>query len=587
MRKTKIVCTLGFVSDTEEIIEQLIKAGMNVARFNFSHSSQQDHKAKFDIVAKLREKLQIPVATLLDTKGPEIRLGEFEGGRIELAEGDSFTLTTEQVMGTQERASVSFAGLPQDVAAGSTILIDDGLIELNVIRVDGTEIVCSVINGGPVSNRKGVNVPGVHLNMPYISEQDKSDIAFGIRTGFDFIAASFVRSAEDILAVRSILHDCGSDDTRIIAKIENAEGVRNIDSILRVSDGIMVARGDLGVEIPFAEVPALQKLLIQKAYIAGKIVITATQMLDSMMKNPRPTRAEATDVANAIYDGTSAIMLSGETAAGLYPVKAVETMAIIADQTEKDINYRARFQTRTAPIETGDVTDAISHATCTTAYDLNAAAIVTVTVSGQTARMISRFRPGIPIIGGTYSPKTYNQLALSWGVAPLMVQKETDVDELFSRAVETACQKDLLRSGDVVVVTTGVPLGVSGTTNLIKVHVAGDVLASGKSVNRLAACGSLRVAHSEKEALNNFRSGEILVIQKTTNALLSLLKMASGIITEEDGMNSHAAVVGLTLDIPVIVGAYNATNVLKSGTIVTLDAERGTVSTATTQSAAK
>ena len=578
MRKTKIVCTLGLTSQTPDVIEQLMDAGMDVARFNFSHGTHESHKKVFDIVRELSAKKEIPIATVLDTKGPEVRLGDFENGKVTLKNGDGFILTTETVLGDSSRVSISFAGLPDDITGGATLLIDDGLIELKVLRVEGSEIFCEVVNGGEVSNRKGLNVPGVALSQAYIGPQDLSDIIFGVETGFDFIAASFVRSANDIVEIRQILHDHQSDETRIIAKIENAEGVANIDEILRVSDGIMIARGDMGVEIAFEELPSLQKILIQKAYNAGKMVITATQMLESMVHKPRPTRAETTDVANAIYDGTSATMLSGETANGLHPVKAVETMARIAERTELDINYRKRFLNTEYSQEKENVTNAICHATCTSAYDLGAAAIITVTLSGDTARRISKYRPDIPILSCTTSEKTYRQMALSWGVIPLMMKEESDLDELFTQAVNSARKKELINDGDLVVITTGIPLGISGTTNLLKIHIAGDVLVSGAGVNSLSACGNVCVARSEEEAVSKFKHNDILVISKTSNNILSLLKNAAGIVTEEDGLGSHAAIVGLALDIPVIVGARNATNILKSGTIVTLDAERGVVS---------
>lgn len=577
MRKTKIVCTLGIASQTPDIIEAMMRAGMNVARFNFSHGTHESHKKMFDIVRARSEALGVPVATLLDTKGPEVRLGEFEDGRAVLEPDAAFVLTTQTVTGNRQRASVTYADLPRDVKAGTRILLDDGLIELEVQSVEDTEIACRVVNGGEISNRKGVNVPGVRLSMPYISEKDEADVVFGLETGFDFIAASFVRAAEDILALRAILHRRGADGVRIIAKIENAEGFANLDEILRVSDGVMVARGDMGVEIPFEELPRIQKIMIRKAYNAGKIVITATQMLESMVQNPRPTRAEVSDVANAIYDGTSAIMLSGETAAGKYPVKAVETMALIAEQTENNIDYKKRFRERSDSLDGENVTNAISHATCTTAYDLGAAAVIAVTISGQTARMISKFRPDIPIIGATTSVRTWRQLSLSWGVVPMMIEEETDLDDLFSAASDAAERLGIVRPGEVVVVTTGVPLGISGTTNLLKVHVAGDVLVSGRGVGKLSARGNLCVAKDEDEALGRFQQGDILVVKSTSNNLLALMKQAAGVITEEDGMNSHAAVVGLALDIPVIVGAKDATNLLKSGTIVTLDAESGSV----------
>lgn len=576
MRKTKIVCTLGFVSETAEIIEQLMLEGMNVARFNFSHGTQEEHKKKLDLVIQLREKHKIPVATLLDTRGPEVRLGTFEQGRVTLETGAAFTLTTRQVEGNESIASVTFAGLSEDLKSGDIVLLDDGLLELEVERVEGSDIHCRVINGGPISNRKGVNLPGVHLSMPYVSGQDRDDLIFGAKNSFDFVAASFARTADDIQEIRSILHEQGADDIRIIAKIENAEGVHNIDDILRVSDGIMVARGDLGVEIPFEDVPSLQKMLIRKAYSAGKMVITATQMLESMMTNPRPTRAEATDVANAIYDGTSAIMLSGETAAGQYPVKAVKTMALIAQRAEEDIDYRKRFQSRQVQ-SSGDVTDAISHATCTTAYDLGAAAVIAVTISGHTARMISKFRLDIPILGCTTNPRTYYQLALSWGVIPVMLRQQNKLDELFSHAVGKACELGLVSNGELVVITTGVPLGISGTTNLLKVHIAGDVLVTGQGIGDGCVSANLCVASGDEDALRRFKRGDILVIKSTSNHLMSLLKNAAGIITEEGGADSHAAVAGLALDIPVLVGAAGATKILRSGTAVTIDAHQGVV----------
>ncbi|WRS26906.1 pyruvate kinase [Oscillospiraceae bacterium MB08-C2-2] len=578
MRKTKIVCTLGLASQTPEIMEQLILAGMDVARFNFSHGTHESHKAMLDTLSAAREKLGRPVAALLDTRGPEVRLGLFKGGKATLEDGGEFTLTSEEVEGDSSISTITYKRLSYDVHQGDTILLDDGLIELTVLSAGDGDIHCRVVNGGEISNRKGVNLPGVNLSMPYISEADRADIIAGLKMGFDFIAASFVRSAEDIVEIRHILQEQNCSDVKIIAKIENAEGVRNIDDILRISDGIMVARGDMGVEIPFEEVPSIQKILIKKCYNAGKMVITATQMLDSMIKNPRPTRAEATDVANAIYDGTSAIMLSGETAAGLYPVQAVKTMARIAERTERDIDYERRFYNREGSrLENANVTNAIGHATCTTAYDLGATAIITVTISGQAARMISKYRPDIPILGCTLSEKTWRQLNLSWGVLPLLVEEKDDVNQLFSHTVDAARKAGVVQDGDVVVITTGVPLGISGTTNLLKVHVVGDVLVGGTGINHLSTSGTLCVAQSEEEAFRTFRPGDILVIGSSSNEMLPLLKNASAIVTEAEGINSHAAIVGMALDIPVIVGAHGATKILKSGTNVTVDAERGVV----------
>lgn len=580
MRKTKIVCTLGPASDSEERIAQLISAGMNVARFNFSHGTHESHRATFERICRLRDQMGVPVATLLDTKGPEIRLGLFKGGKARLDAGSRFTLCAGECEGDSSHASITFPGLAADIKAGGTILLNDGAIELRVAGVREGAIECDVVNGGVISDHKGVNVPGIHLSMPYVSERDRADIMFGAEMGFDFIAASFVRCADDILQIRQILERQGNEKIRIIAKIENAEGVGNIDDILRVSDGIMVARGDMGVEVPFEEVPILQKMLISKCYNTGKMVITATQMLESMMHNPRPTRAEAADVANAIYDGTSAIMLSGETAAGDYPIEAVSTMAQIAERTERDINYQKRFFARSGE-RVPDITNAISHATCTTAYDLGAAAIITVTWSGTTARMLSKFRPDIPIIACTHMPHTYHQLALSWGVTPLLADVKQSTDDLFAHAVERAQAAGFVRDGDIVVITAGVPLGINGTTNLLKVHVVGDILVSGQGVNGRCAFGRLCVARTDEEALASFNDGDILVVPQTSNELLPIMKKASGIVTERGGLNSHAAIVGMALDIPVIVFAENATSILKSSTVVEIDAAAGTVSNRT------
>ena len=576
MRKTKIVCTLGPSTDDEQVMRQLMFAGMDVARFNFSHASHAEHKERFDRLVRLRDELDLPVAALLDTKGPEIRLCKFKDGSAQLKKGQLFVLTTKPVEGTPECVSITYEGLANDVREGSVILIDDGLVEMSVTEVRPGEIVCRVHNDGVVSDNKGVNVPNADLSMPYISQKDRQDIIFAIENDFDFIAASFTRSAADILDIRKIFEEYHHNSIQIIAKIENMQGVQNIDEIIKVADGIMVARGDMGVEIPLEEVPVLQKLLIKKACNAGKVVITATQMLDSMMKNPRPTRAETTDVANAIYDGTSAIMLSGETAAGLYPVEAVETMAKIAVRAENDIDYIKRFKTRSG-VANPDVTNAISHATCTTAHDLNASAIITVTKSGKTARMISKYRPACPIIGCSMSKTVCRQLNLSWGIKPLLMEEKDTTDSLFDHAVDSAEKAGVVSQGELVVITAGVPLGISGTTNMMKVNVVGHILASGRGITAKSACASLCVCSGAEEARRLFKDGDILVVPRSTNELLPFLKKASGIVTEEDGINSHAAIVGLSLDIPVIVGAANATRILKSGAVVTIDATRGVV----------
>lgn len=467
MRKTKIICTIGPASESEEKLRELMIAGMNVARFNFSHGSHEEHKKKFDRVIKISNELGIPVATLLDTKGPEIRLKDIEGGKTELVAGQKFILTTEDILGNNEKVSITYKNLKNDISAGTTILIDDGLIEMVVDSIEETDIICTVVNGGPISNHKGVNVPGAVLSMPYISEVDRSDIMFGCDMGFDFIAASFVRCKEDILEVRKILDEHNSH-MKIIAKIENMQGIGNLEDILTVSDGIMVARGDMGVEIPMEEVPVVQKRMIKMAEAQGKHVVTATQMLDSMIKNPRPTRAEVADVANAIYDGTTAIMLSGESAAGLYPIEAVKTMSQIAERAEQDIDYNSRMKRR-EHIDSFDVTTAISHATCTTAMDLKAAAIITVTISGFTAGMISRYKPSCPIIACSVSPRICRQLSLSWGVTPIWIARESTAEDLFDEAVRAAEEAGYIKKGDKVVLTAGVPLGVSGRTNMLRV----------------------------------------------------------------------------------------------------------------------
>ena len=482
-RKTKIVCTLGPATDKEGVLKRLIEEGMNVARFNFSHGDHEEQLGRLQMLQKLRKELKRPVAALLDTKGPEIRLKDFTDGKVELKDGQTFTLTTDEIMGDATRVSITYKNLPEDVKPGDCILIDDGLIGMEVKEIKVTsgakadkdgkkpkDIICQVLNGGMISNRKGVNVPNVELSMPYISEKDYGDIVFAVEHDYDFIAASFVRTADDVLAIRKILAEKGGEDINIIAKIENMQGVQNIDDIIRVSDGIMVARGDMGVEIPLEDVPVIQKMIIKKVYDAGKKVITATQMLDSMMRNPRPTRAEVTDVANAVYDGTDAVMLSGETAAGDYPVEAVETMVRIALRTEADINYISRLRARNTN-EKPSITDAISHTACLMAGDLNATSIVTVTKSGRTARMISKYRPQSPIIGGCMSDKVCRQLNLSWGVIPLKDEEKQDADELFDHVLERSKEAGLIQEGDTVVLTAGVPLGIAGTTNLLKAHI--------------------------------------------------------------------------------------------------------------------
>ena len=474
MRKTKIVATLGPSTDNPDVLRAMLNAGMDVARFNFSHGSHEEHKGRVEMLRNLCNEMGLTVAMLADTQGPEIRLGKFKDGRVELSPGDVFTLTTDNITGDSARSSVTYPGLSSEVAPGNRILLDDGLIELVVESVYGADITTRVINGGELSDRKGLNVPGVKLSLPYISGKDRADLRFIVENGFDLVAASFVRSKEDIREIRDILHRVDSKNKiRIISKIESAEGVRNIEEIITASDGIMVARGDLGVEMAYEEIPILQKKMIRETYGQAKEVITATQMLESMIKNPRPTRAEVSDVANAIYDSTSAIMLSGETAMGKYPVEAINVMARVTKRVEANIDYRERFQLNIYQPEPS-ITNAISHATVTTAHTLGAAAILTVSLSGRTARNVAKFRPNCPIIACTPDPVAHRQLKLTWGITPLLTKTETDTNALFSHAVNAALEKGYVKNGDIVVITAGVPVGHSGTTNILKVHEVGD-----------------------------------------------------------------------------------------------------------------
>ena len=577
MKKTKIICTMGPNADNRETLKALVENGMDIARFNFSHGDHEEQKARFDLLKSVRDEMKKPIAILLDTKGPEIRTGLLEnGGKVVLKEGEEFILTSKEIKGNEKMVYQTYSQLAKDVKPGNTILIDDGLIGLEVKEIRGGDIVCTVRKGGELGQRKGINVPNVRVNLPGITKKDRDDIIFGIEQGIDFIAASFVRDAEAVKEIRAILKEHNAEHVDIIAKIENSEGIENIDKIVSAADGIMVARGDMGVEIPAYEVPHVQKMIVEKCNQKYKPVIIATQMLDSMIRNPRPTRAEVTDVANAIFDGTSAIMLSGETAAGMYPVEALKTMVRIACRAEQDIDYVKRFKTREYE-ELPDVTNAISHATCTTAHDLGATSIITVTKSGKTARMISKYRPSAPIIGCTTSSHVCRQLNLSWGVVPLLIKEESSTDTLFDHAVDAAEATGIINNGDLVVITAGVPLGVSGTTNMMKVHVVGHVLASGTGITSKSVCARLCVCKDIKDATENFKDGDILVIPQTSNALFDIIKRSSGIITEQTGSNSHAAIVGLAMDLPVLVGVSNATNLLKSGAVVTLDAERGIV----------
>ncbi|MDY2735508.1 pyruvate kinase [Intestinibacter sp.] len=573
-KKTKIVCTLGPASDSEEVLTQLVQNGLNVCRFNFSHGSHEEQKARMDTAKKVREKLNLPIALLLDTKGPEIRTGNFADPEVLLEQGSQFIITMDEVLGTKEKCTVSYKELINDVKVGDTILIDDGLVGLRITEIKDNDIICVVENSGIVKNHKGVNLPGVKINLPALTEKDISDIEFGIEQGIDFIAASFVRKASDVLAIREILENNNATHIQIISKIENQEGVENLDEILQVSDGLMVARGDLGVEVPTEEIPIIQKNMIKKCNELGKPVITATQMLDSMIRNPRPTRAEVTDVANAIYDGTDAIMLSGETAAGKYPVEAVKVMASIAKRIEETLDYEELL--KASNLKGSTVTDAISYATCTTAVELNASAIVTSTSSGHTARMVSKFRPKTPIVAATDSEVTKRQLSLSWGVYTAKAPKASNTDEVVEYSIDVAKEAGYVNEGELVVITAGVPVGESGTTNLIKVHVISEEIANGMGVGRTSVEGKVRIVKNG-EKCDNFNEGDILVTSMTDSDMNQYIEKAAAIITEEGGMTSHAAIVGINLGKPVVMSAVDIMNKVTDGEIVTVDALSGVV----------
>jgi len=585
MRKTKIICTLGPATDTDEMVRKLMMLGMNVARLNFSHGSYEEHQMRIDRVKRVRQELNLPVALLLDTKGPEIRTGIFTGGKAMLVEGETIIIRSEDISGTSKEFSISYKGLPDDVKPDARILIDDGLIELCVLEVKDRDIFCRIENGGQVSDKKSINVPGTELHLPALTSKDTEDIVFAIKNEFDFIAASFVRKPRDVQEIRHILEKHNAQGINIIAKIENSEGVNNFEDILKVADGIMVARGDLGVEIPAAEVPIVQKKFIHQCHIAGKISITATQMLDSMIRNPRPTRAEVSDVANAIFDGTSAVMLSGETAAGKYPAEALQMMVEIARQTEGSIDYWKNLQnTRYTMISS--VANAISHATCTTAMDLNAKAIITITHAGRTARLVSRFRPACPIVASTVFPIVQRQLNLSWGVCPILVEEVQTTDEMFDVGIRAAKNCGFLFDGDIIVMTGGTPVGMSGTTNTIKVQAIGHSIVQGKGQptgegTPTKVTGTVLIVR-DPEHLSDLSISQgddiILVAPYTNNRMMPLIRKAKALVVEDDDPVSHAATVAVALEIPAVLSCENATRLLKDGVTVTVDAERGIVS---------
>lgn len=578
MRKTKIVCTLGPATNDVEIMKQLIHNGMDAARINFSHGTYETHAETIAKLKQAREELNAPIPLILDTKGPEIRVKTFKEDKVRLEENATFTLTTREVEGDVNIVSVTYADLPKDVHRGSRILIDDGLIELKVEDITETDVVCKVVNGGVVKSRKGVNLPGVEVNLPSLMEKDIEDLKFGVENGFDIVAASFIRSAEDVLKIRRVLEENGGGQMHIISKIENQQGVENIDKILEASDGIMVARGDLGVEIPPEEVPLVQKILIAKANRIGKPVITATQMLESMVHSPRPTRAEANDVANAIFDGSDAIMLSGETAAGAYPLEAVATMARIALKAESAVDYAAKLANTTEPARV-NITNAISMAACATAAELKTAAITTVTKSGFTARMISRYRPACPLIASTSDETVWRQMNLIWGCKPMLYTGELPRGGVFDTALEIAVKSGLLKNGDTVVSALGMPLGFSGATNTLRVDIVGDVLCKGKGVGTKRATGTARVITARDGVERTFHQGDILVTTATDSSFMPYIRKAAAIVVGplDQNVNSHAEVAGMALDIPVIVCNAKVVDFIPAHSLITVDAEKGFV----------
>ncbi|MGM8213578.1 pyruvate kinase [Virgibacillus sp. W0430] len=578
MRKTKIVCTIGPASESIETLTRLMEAGMNVARLNFSHGDYDEHRERIKNIRNAAKQTGKTIAILLDTKGPEIRTGSFINGEAEIKKDQPLSICMNEVAGTDERFSVTYDQLINDVHVGSKILLDDGLIELEVVSIDkaNNEIKTKALNAGIIKNKKGVNVPNVKVNLPGITEKDANDIMFGIEQGVDFIAASFVRRASDVLEIKELLEEHHATHIHVISKIENAEGVENIDNILEVSNGIMVARGDLGVEIPAEDVPLVQKQLITKCNTFGKPVITATQMLDSMQWNPRPTRAEASDVANAIFDGTDAIMLSGETAAGDYPVESVQTMSSIAVKTETALDHHLILKNRSKSVDM-TITDGISQSVTHTAKNLNVGAIITPTESGHTARMIAKYRPKAPIVAVTFSDTVNRQLSLVWGVYAVQGTEAKSTDEMLDIAIDRGLSTKLFHRGSKVIITAGVPVGESGTTNLMKVHVIGDVVAKGQGIGRRSAYGRAVVATDSKDAIQKVKAGDILVTIGTDRDMMEAIKKVSGIITVEGGLTSHAAVVGLSLGIPVIVGVDNAIEAIKDGEDITIDGVTGEI----------
>ena len=578
MRKTKIVCTIGPASESEEMLEKLMNAGMNVARLNFSHGSHEEHKARIDTIRKVAKRLNKTIGLLLDTKGPEIRTHNMKDGLIVLEKGKEVIVSMNEVEGTPEKFSVTYENLINDVNIGSYILLDDGLVELQVkeINKDKGEVKCDILNTGELKNKKGVNLPGVKVNLPGITDKDAADIKFGIKEDIDYIAASFVRRPSDVLDIREILEQENNDNITIFPKIENQEGIDNIEEILEVSDGLMVARGDMGVEIPPESVPIVQKDLIRKCNKLGKPVITATQMLDSMQRNPRATRAEASDVANAIYDGTDAVMLSGETAAGQYPEEAVKTMRNIAISAEAAQDYKKLLSDRTKLVETSLV-NAIGVSVAHTALNLNVKAIVAATESGSTAITISKYRPHSDIIAVTPSEHTARQLALVWGAYPVVKKGRKTTDDLLNNAVVTAVATEKVGNGDLIIITAGVPTGEKGTTNMMKLHLVGDEIAKGQGVGRGSTTGKTVISKTASDLEGKDLSQSIIVTNSIDESYVPYVEKAAGLITEENGITSPSAIVGLEQGIPTIIGVENATKELKNDLLITVDANQGRI----------
>lgn len=575
MKKTKIVCTMGPATDDPALLYDMISAGMDLARFNFSHGDHASHKMRIDMVREAAKKAGKPVALICDTKGPEMRLGTFREEKVSLENGASFVLTTEEVEGTGRVAHVNYAGLPQEVTPGERILLADGMLILEVTKIDGPRIETTVLSGGEISARKRVACPGVELKLPFLSEQDKKDIIFAAETGMDYVAASFVQNADNVFAIRRLLEENGYR-LGIISKIENNAGLQHIEDIIKASDGIMVARGDLGVEIPAEVVPLEQKKLIRACNRAGKPVITATQMLESMVSSYRCTRAEASDVANSIFDGTDAIMLSGETANGKYPLEAVRTMAQIAQTTEAALDYEKLSRESGIHGKTTS-TDAIAHATVQIAREICADAVVSITSSGFTARNISKYRSVVPVVAVTQTPAVCRALQLYWGIRPIVGPYSENTDEMIELSMQAALEQGCVEDGNSVVVTAGIPIGTPGSTNMIKVVNLGKKLLSGTGVGKHTVSGRVCLCRTSEDFIKKLQPGQILVTDVLNDQDVSYAAQAGAIITEEGGLTSPAAILGINFSIPVIIGVENAVSLLKDGQQITLDTSSGII----------